>query len=43
MNHPALYFAKEEIFAQDSVAGTASPNKILLNIINHELIRQRRG
>ena len=33
MNYPALHFTKVEIYAQDSIVGTVSPAKILLDII----------
>lgn len=43
MDHSTLSFVKIKIYTQDSIVGRASPDKILLNIINHELTRQRRG
>lgn len=43
IDHPILSFAKMKIYAQDSIVGRASPEKTLLNIINHALTGQRRG
>lgn len=43
MDHPVLPFANIKIYAQDYIVETGSPDKILLDQINHELTRLRRG
>lgn len=36
MGYPALHFTKKKMYARGSTVGTASPDKILLDITNHD-------